>query len=340
VLDDHDLSATALAVYVAICRAATEGEGWAPRKRLAELAGCKIRVVSDALRELEDAALVETVPRFGDDGRQLANGYRLADLDTPPLQNMQPPPASDADEEDTGEEDNPPPPARAMENEIVDNPPPPDEDDTPPCTADDFEGAFRWMGAVDDEDKAATARQLASIVQGRLFDPIHEADHTELVDAAVTAAFPNAELTAFQRDHLHRTLTDVDGGSRWQWIVGAVAVAAVLGLEATRIPSVLSGWKSAKARPQGDGHDGDPPTIEDDRAADRPTTLEEAREWAVENGFSKRVGTGVWKTVGCRGWEMSGTLGPQGETIDNLAGWARANENALLLAARGASSAH
>jgi len=334
VLEDHDLSATELAVYVAICRVVTEGEGWAPRERLAELAGCQWRAVADALRTLEDEGLIASYARYGDDGRQLANGYRVADFDTPPMHSLHPPHARDASEEDTGEED-PPPPARA-ESEIVDN--------SPSNEPADYEGAFRWMAAVDDEDKASAAAELAAHVSTRLFEPINEADHADVVDAAVAAAFPDSELTGFQRNHLHRTLSDVDGESRWTWTVAAVAVAAVLGLDVMRTPSVLDGWRTAKERAaggvQGDGRAGDPPTIDDDRAADRPTSLEEAQQWATDHGFTERVGTGLWKTVGCRGWTMAGQLGPQGETIGNLAGWTRANKNALLQAARGASPSH
>ncbi len=339
VLDDHDLSATALAVYVAVCRNVTEGEGWAPRERLADQAGCSTDHVTKALRELEDAGLIGSHPRFADDGGQLPNGYSVADLDAPPLFEKRPPLVSETNEEDITEEDNPPPPARAEEENSSGDSPPCEESDSPPCTADDFEGAFRWMAAVDDGDKAATARELAALVQTYVSEPLPNAEPIEVVDAALTAAYPDAELTDFQRKHLHRELTNVDGESRWRWIVSAVAVAAVLGLDVARVPSVIEGWRAAKDTSRkdsarGDGQAGSPPTIDDDRAPERPTTLEEAKEWAVEQGFSARLGVGLWKAVGSRGWTMTGAIGPQGETIDTLAGWARAHERELLQAAR------
>lgn len=303
VLDEFDLSATELAVYAAICRRVTRGTGRASKADLADLAGCSVRSVPPAIDSLEDAGLVERVPRADPEtGMQLPNGFRVADLSTGGMQLFHPPHASDAHVEDNRVEEYPPP-TRATP-EIVDN----------------FRAHFRWLERVDDADKMGAVCRLAARVDSALEDALTKAAPGKVAAAAVQATYPD-EVADAGEDQLLHVLDTLASLEDWSRVVAAVAVASVLGLPFVRISAVLDGWCSADRGGAGP-------------AGDRPETLDEAREWAEANDLPPRVGVGLWKLVGCRGWTMTGTIGPQGETIEDLEAWAHAHQNELLQAAR------
>jgi hypothetical protein len=291
VLDDHDLTAVELAIYVAICRRERDGSGWASRADLADLAGCRVRVVSDALRTLEDEGLIDTYERFDRAGSQRANGYRLADLRADPLQEMQ---GGGADPDGLG----------------VDI---------------DVERAFAWLAHVGDEDKADAVHSVARASIDELGAHPEDVPLADVVTAALDAAYPDRDVSTVQRDHVQSHLQEIAGESSWTWAVAAIAVAAVLGMDPARVSSVLDGWQTASSTSDGaaDGADWD----------DRPATLEETKSWAEDHGLPPRAGEGLWYCAGRRNWTCSGRVGRQGETIDDLAAWARAHQNDLISAA-------
>jgi len=213
VLDDHDLSATELAVYVAICRRESDGSGWASRADLADLAGCRVRVVSDALRTLEDEGLIDSYPRFDSDGSQRANGYRVSDLRRTPLQDMQ---GGGAD---------------------------PDGLDA----YDDVEGRFHWLAHVGDEDKRDAVHAVARLTIDELGAHPEDVPLEDVIAAALAAAYPDQDVSTVQRDHVQSHLQEINGESSWTWAVAAIAVAAVLGMEPARVSSVLDGWQTASS---------------------------------------------------------------------------------------------
>ena len=53
-----------------------EGASCFTKRELAEALGCSVRSVDRAVRRLRREGLVESVPRYGDTGAQLANAYR------------------------------------------------------------------------------------------------------------------------------------------------------------------------------------------------------------------------------------------------------------------------
>jgi hypothetical protein len=292
VLDDHDLSAVELAVYVAICRRESDGSGWASRADLADLAGCSVDSVSPALRTLEDAGLIDSFPRFDSDGSQRANGYRVADLRScPPLLEME------------GEGEDPP----GLD------------------AYDEVDAHFHWLAHVGDEDKKDVVHAVARLTIDELGAHPEDVPLEDVVDAALAAAYPDREITRVQRDHVQSHLQEIDGESSWTWAVAAIAVAAVLGMEPARVSSVLDGWEIAggTADAAESGADWD----------DRPATLEETRSWAQDHGLPPRAGEGLWYVAGRRDWECSGRVGRMGETIDDLAAWARAHKTELIAAA-------
>jgi hypothetical protein len=100
----------------------------------------------------------------------------------------------------------------------------------------------------------------------------------------------------------------------------------VLGMDPARVSSVLDGWETASSTSDGtatSGADWD----------ERPSTLEEAKTWAEDLGLPARAGAGLWYCAGRRDWTCSGRVGRQGETIDDLAAWARAHQAELISAA-------
>jgi hypothetical protein len=286
VLEDYDLTATELAVYAAICRVVTDGTGWASRRRLADLAGCRVRAVTAAVRTLEDAGLVDSYARFGDRG-QLPNGYRVAGLrPDPPLQDMQ---GGGGDLAGLGV---------------------------------DVESRFHWLAHVGDDDKADAVHAVARLTIDELGAHPEDVPLADVVDAALDAAYPEQDVSTVQRDHVQSHLQEIDGESSWTWAVAAIAVAAVLGMEPARVSSVLDGWQTASTS-DGDTADWD----------DRPATLEETKSWAQDHGLPPRAGEGLWYVAGRRDWECSGRVGRQGETIEDLAAWARAHQTDLISAA-------
>jgi len=298
VLDDHDLSATELAVYVAICRRESDGSGWASRADLADLAGCRVRVVSDALRTLEDAGLVDSFPRFDRNGSRRANGYRVADLRADPLQDMQ---GGGADPDGLG----------------VDI---------------DVERTFAWLAHVGDEDKADAVHSVARATIDALGAHPDEAQLEDVALVAMAQAYPDADLGQTQRDHILRTLTD--RARRWPATVAAIAIAAALGMEPSRVPSILDGWDAYDStRSSGESSDGTSDDAADGAWDERPSTLEEAKTWAEDHDLPPRAGAGLWYTAGRRDWTCSGRVGRQGETIEDLEAWVRAHQNDLIAAA-------
>jgi hypothetical protein len=291
VLEDYDLTATELAVYAAICRVVTDGTGWASRRRLADLAGCRVRAVTAAVRTLEDAGLVDSFPRFGDRG-QLPNGYRVADLrGQPPLQDMQ---GGGADLAGHGV---------------------------------DVESRFHWLAHVGDEDKKDAVHAVARATIDALGAHPDEAQLEDVALVAMAQAYPDADLGQTQRDHILRTLTD--RARRWPATVAAIGIAAALGMEPSRVPSIVDGWDAYDP-----GEYSSDSTADADGAWDeRPQTLEEAKAWAEDLGLPARAGAGLWYTAGRRDWECSGRVGRQGETIEDLEAWARAHEDDLITAA-------
>jgi hypothetical protein len=295
VLDDHDLSATELAVYVAICRRESDGSGWASRADLADLAGCRVRVVSDALRTLEDAGLIDSFMRFDSDGSQRANGYRVADLRGTPLQDMQGG-GADHDGHDAYH---------------------------------DVEGRFHWLAHVGDEDKRDAVHSVARLTIDELGAHPEDVPLEDVISASLDAAYPEQDVSTVQRDHVQSHLQEIDGESSWTWAVAAIAVAAVLGMGPDRVPSVLDGWETASTSDGGTADAAESGADWDER----PSTLEETREWADDHDLPRRAGEGLWYVAGRRDWECSGRVGRQGETIDDLAAWARAHQNDLIAAA-------
>ena len=231
VLDDHDLTAVELAIYVAICRRESDGSGWASRADLADLAGCRVRVVSDALRTLEDAGLIDSYPRFDSDGSQRANGYRVADLRADPLQDMQ---GGGADPDGLGV---------------------------------DVESSFHWLAHVGDEDKADAVHSVARATIDALGCHPEDAELGDVALVALAQAYPEEEMTQIQRDHVLSHLEEIDGESSWTWAVAAIAVAAVLGMGPARVSSVLDGWQTASTS-DGDTADWDdrPATLEETKS--------------------------------------------------------------------------
>jgi len=293
VLDDHDLSSVELAIYVAICRREKDGSGWASRADLADLAGCRIRVVSDALRTLEDEGLIDTYERFDRAGSQRANGFRVADLRRTPLQDMQ---GGGADPDGLGV---------------------------------DVEHAFAWLAHVGDDDKQDAVHSVARATIDELGAHPEDAPLADVVDAALDAAYPEQDVSTVQRDHVQSHLQEIDGESSWTWAVAAIAVAAVLGMEPARVGSVLDGWKTASTSDAGT-----PAAAESGADWDeRPSTLEETKSWAEDHDLPRRCGAGLWYVAGRRDWECSGRVGRSGETIDDLAAWARAHQTELISAA-------
>lgn len=292
-LDDHDLSATELAVYVAICRRESDGSGWASRADLADLAGCRVRVVSDALRTLEDEGLIDSYPRFDSDGSQRANGYRVSDLRRTPLQDMQ---GGGADPDGLGV---------------------------------DVESSFHWLAHVGDEDKADAVHSVARATIDALGCHPEDAELGDVALVALAQAYPEEEMTQIQRDHVLSHLEEIDGESSWTWAVAAIAIAAVLGMEPARVGSVLDGWKTASTSTGTADAAGESGAEWDER----PQTLEETREWAEDLGLPTRAGAGLWYVAGRRDWTCSGRVGRQGETIEDLEAWARAHQNDLIAAA-------
>jgi len=291
VLDDHNLTPTELAVYVAICRRESDGSGWASRADLADLAGCRVRAVTAAVRTLEDEGLIDSYARFGDRGR-LPNGYRVASLrDCTPLQDMQGG-GADLDGLDA---------------------------------YDEVDAHFHWLAHVGDEDKKDVVHAVARLTIDELGAHPEDVPLEDVVDAALAAAYPDREITRVQREHVQSHLQEVNGGSSWTWAVAAIAVAAVLGMEPARVSSVLDGWEIAggTADAAESGADWD----------DRPATLEETRSWAQDHGLPPRAGEGLWYVAGRRDWTCSGRVGRSGETIDDLAAWARAHKTELIAAA-------
>jgi len=287
VLEDYDLTATELAVYAAICRVVTDGTGWASRRRLADLAGCRVRSVTAAVRTLEDEGLIDSYARFGDRG-QLPNGYRVADLRADPLQEMQ---GGGADPDGLG----------------VDI---------------DVERAFAWLAHVGDEDKVDAVHSVARSTIDELGAHPEDVPLPNVIESALAAAYPDQDVSTVQRDHVLSHLQEIAGESSWTWAVAAIAVAAVLGMGPARVSSVLDGWQTASTS-DGDTADWD----------DRPATLEETKSWAQDHGLPPRAGEGLWYVAGRRDWECSGRVGRQGETIEDLAAWARAHQTDLISAA-------
>jgi hypothetical protein len=289
-LDDHDLTAVELAIYVAICRREKDGSGWASRADLADLAGCRVRVVSDALRTLEDEGLIDSFPRYDSAGSQRANGYRVADLRGSPLQDMQ------------GE-----------------------GEDSPGLDV-DLERAFAWLAHVGDDDKQDAVHSVARLTIDELGAHPEDVPLLDVIESALGAAYPERDVSTVQRDHVQSHLQEIAGESSWTWAVAAIAVAAVLGMGPDRVSSVVDGWETAStstgtADAAGDAWD------------DRPATLEETKSWAQDHGLPPRAGEGLWYCAGRRDWTCSGRVGRQGETIDDLAAWARAHRTELISAA-------
>lgn len=302
VLDDHDLSAVELAIYVAICRRETDGSGWASRADLADLAGCSVDSVSPALRTLEDAGLIDSFPRFDSDGAQRSNGYRVADL-RPPLLERQ------------GGED---PPGLDVDVNV--------------------ERAFAWLAHVGDADKADAVHSVARATIDALGAHPDEAQLEDVALVAMAQAYPDADLGQTQRDHILTTLTD--RARRWPATVAAIAIAAALGMEPSRVPSIVDGWDAYDDGP-GDHQAASDDGMTDDAADapemdawdERPQTLEEAKAWAEDHDLPLRCGAGLWYCAGRRDWTCSGRVGRQGETIEDLEAWARAHQNELISAA-------
>ena len=293
-LDDHDLSAVELAVYVAICRRESDGSGWASRADLADLAGCRVRVVSDALRTLEDEGLIDSYPRYDSDGSQRANGYRVADLRRTPLQEMQ---------GDGGDPD-------GLGVDV------------------DVESSFHWLAHVGDEDKQEAVHAVARATIDALGCHPEDAELGDVALVALAQAYPEEEMTQIQRDHVLSHVSDIEGESSWTWAVAAIAVAAVLGMEPARVGSVLDGWETASSS------DGTADAAESGADWDeRPSTLEETKSWAEDLGLPARAGAGLWYVAGRRDWTCSGRVGRSGETIDDLAAWVRAHQTELISAA-------
>ena len=288
-LDDHDLSAVELAIYVAICRRESDGSGWASRADLADLAGCRVRVVSDALRTLEDEGLIDSYERYGPDGSQRANGYRVADLRRTPLQEMQ---GGGADSGGLGV---------------------------------DVESSFHWLAHVGDEDKKDAVHAVVRSTIDELGAHPDEVPIEEVVAAALSVVYPDQDVSTVQRNHVLSHLEEIDGESSWTWAIAAIAVAAVLGMGPDRVSSVLSGWETASTATTADAAG--------DAWDERPSTLEETKTWAEDLGLPARAGAGLWYCAGRLDWECSGRVGRQGETIEDLAAWARAHQTELISAA-------
>lgn len=237
VLEDYDLTATELGVYAAICRVVTDGTGWASRRRLADLAGCRVRAVTAAVRTLEDEGLVDSFARFGDRG-QLPNGYRVADLRADPLQDMQ---GGGAD----------------LAGHGVDV---------------DVESSFHWLAHVGDEDKADVVHSVARSTIEELGAHPDEVPIEEVIDTALLQTYPEQDVSTVQRDHVQSHLQEINGESSWTWAVAAIAVAAALGMGPGRVSSVLDGWETASSTSNGDtaesGADWDerPSTLEEAKA--------------------------------------------------------------------------
>ena len=290
-LDDHDLSAVELAVYVAICRREFDGSGWASRADLADLAGCSVDSVSPALRTLEDAGLIDSFPRFDSDGAQRSNGYRVASLRDccPPLLERQ------------GEEED------------------------PPGLGVDVESSFHWLAHVGDEDKKDAVHAVARATIDELGAHPEDVPLPDVIESALAAAYPGQDVSTVQRNHVLSHLQEIAGESSWTWAVAAIAVASVLGMGPARVSSVLDGWQTASSTSDG--------TADTDGWDERPSTLEETREWADDHDLPPRAGEGLWYVAGRRDWTCSGRVGRSGETIDDLAAWARAHQAELISAA-------
>jgi hypothetical protein len=187
----------------------------------------------------------------------------------------------------------------------------------------DVESSFHWLAHVGDEDKKDAVHAVARLTIDELGAHPEDAELDDVVDAALDAAYPDREITRVQRDHVQSHLQEINGESSWTWAVAAIAVAAVLGMGPDRVSSVLDGWQTASSTSDGDTADWD----------DRPATLEETKSWAQDHGLPPRAGAGLWYCAGRRGWECSGRVGRQGETIEDLAAWARAHQTDLISAA-------
>ena len=295
-LDDHDLSATELAIYVAICRRERDGSGWASRADLADLAGCSVNSVSPALRTLENVGLIDSYERFDSTGAQRANGYRVADLrSAPPLLEME------------GEGEDPP----GLD------------------AYDEVDAHFHWLSHVGDEDKKDVVHAVARLTIDELGAHPEGVPLADVVNAALDAAYPDRDVSTVQRDHVLSHLQEIAGESSWTWAVAAIAVAAVLGMDPARVSSVLDGWETASTSTGTADAAGESGAEWDER----PQTLEETRRWAEDVGLKARAGEGLWYVAGRRDWTCSGRVGRSGETIDDLAAWARAHQAELISAA-------
>jgi len=189
----------------------------------------------------------------------------------------------------------------------------------------DVESSFHWLAHVGDEDKADAVHAVARATIDALGCHPEDAELGDVALVALAQAYPEEEMTQIQRDHVLSHVGDIEGESSWTWAVAAIAVAAVLGMDPARVGSVLDGWDTAASTSNG--------TADSDAWDDRPSTLEEAQTWAEDHDLPRRCGAGLWYVAGRRDWECSGRVGRQGETIDDLAAWARAHQAELISAA-------
>jgi hypothetical protein len=189
----------------------------------------------------------------------------------------------------------------------------------------DVESRFHWLAHVGDDDKADAVHAVARATIDALGAHPDEAQLEDVVDAALDAAYPEQDVSTVQRDHVQSHLHEIDGESSWTWAVAAIAVAAVLGMGPARVSSVLDGWQTASTATTADAAG--------DAWDERPSTLEETKTWAEDLGLPARAGAGLWYCAGRLDWTCSGRVGRQGETIEDLAAWARAHQTDLISAA-------
>jgi len=186
----------------------------------------------------------------------------------------------------------------------------------------DVESSFHWLAHVGDEDKKDAVHGVVRSTIDELGVHPDEVPIEEVIAAALSVAYPDQDVSTVQRDHVQSHLQEISGESSWTWAIAAIAVAAVLGMEPARVSSVLEGWNAASTG-----------TADTDGWDERPSTLEETKSWAEDLGLPARAGAGLWYVAGRRDWTCSGRVGRSGETIDDLAAWARAHQAELISAA-------
>jgi biotin operon repressor len=90
------------------------GFSWWTQKRLADECEMSRPTVQRKIKKLLERGLLVIVPRFGEDGRRVANGYRVVPDSIPPPQNDTPPPQFEGGPRLTGDA---PPASQVMQQE-------------------------------------------------------------------------------------------------------------------------------------------------------------------------------------------------------------------------------